>query len=129
MPKAKKPAPAPSAPRTVIQQVVTPEGTVEEVEVPAPPQAVVIPPEQLSQVVMFLENAFSAGTEPAVVAQTAKTIAPAHIPAIVQAIVTGGVDAFLDQVAGLNPTGPLAQQGGRTYLRRVAKALRGDTDE
>jgi hypothetical protein len=34
-----------------------------------------------------------------------------------------GVDAFLDQVAQLDSASPLAQQGGRSYVRKVAKVL------
>ena len=120
---------APAAPQMRTEMVVNPEtGEPQEVQVPVEPTppAVVIPPDKLALVKNMLEGAYNAGTDPAAVAQTAKTMAPGAIPAITQAIGTQGVDAFLDQMAAFDGNSPLAQQSGRNFLRKVAKALMGE---
>lgn len=125
--KPKQVAAPPAPPRTRTEVQVNPEtGEPQEVEVPITVPAVVIPPDKLGLVKQMLEGAFNAGTDPKAVAQTARTMAPGAIPVITQAIGTQGVDAFLDQMAAFDGNSPLAQQEGRNFLRKVAKALMGE---
>lgn len=123
------PAAPPRRPQVRTEVQVNPE-TGEPVEVQVAveegPPPVVIPPDKLALVKNMLEGAFTAGTDPRMVAQTAKTMAPGAIPAITQAIGSQGVDAFLNQMAAFDGNSPLAQQDGRNFLRKVAKALMGE---
>jgi hypothetical protein len=79
-----------------------------------------IDPGAIATVVSFMEGAFSRGTEPEVMAESIKTQVPGDVLSYIGA---HGVDAFLDQVASLPKTSPLAQQAGRNWVRKLAKAL------
>ncbi len=89
-----------------------------------------IPPDQVANVISYLERAFSAGHDPVIVAQSGKAILPADILSWIQghdSDATNGVDLFLSKVAKLPSTSPLATQGGRNWVRKVGKALVGGT--
>lgn len=68
----------------------------------------------------FMENAIKARTDPAIFAQTARNLIP---PSILSYMKEVGVDAFLNEVAHLDSSSPLATDHGRKFARQVAKFL------
>lgn len=95
--------------------VVGPDGVVE-------PELPEIDPATVTQVITMLENAFSGGQEPEIVAQS---FAP-HIPEEVKITLRDhGVDVFMSKVAKLQSSSPLSSQAGKNWLRKVAERLIG----
>lgn len=88
------------------------------------PQVQVRPPDddELKMAIKFLEGAMKANTDPAAVAQSAKSMVPRSILGYIQQV---GIDDFLNRVALLSPGSPLTDQVGRKYARDVSKALLG----
>lgn len=95
---------------------------------PPPPEQGQLP--QLDQgtvdlVVGYLERAFSAGTDPEIVAQSGRAQVPDDVLKAIRDL--GGVDAFLSKVAKLPASSPLmSSQTGRNWVRKVGKALVGE---
>lgn len=95
---------------------------------PPPPEQAQLP--QLDQatvdlVVGYLERAFSAGTDPEIVAQSGRAQVPDDVLKAIRDL--GGVDAFLSKVAKLPASSPLlSSQTGRSWVRKVGKALVGE---
>lgn len=89
---------------------------------PPPPE---IDPALISQMVVLLENAYSNGADPEIVARTAKPHVSDQMLTIIRDV--GGVDAFLSKVAKLPGSSPLlSSQAGRNWVRKVGKSLVGD---
>jgi hypothetical protein len=85
-----------------------------------------VDPGQVALVISFMERAFSANTDPIIMAQSSRSQVPPEILAWIQAHdtdQTSGVDLFLSKVAKLPGTSPLATQSGRNWVRKVGKAL------
>lgn len=81
-----------------------------------------VPPETIAKAVELLEKAFTGGQEPETVATSAKLLVPAEI---LNALRDVGPDIFMSKMARLPPTSPLANQQGRNWVRKVARALTG----
>ncbi len=93
----------------------------------APPAAPPIDPAVMSQMVVMLENAYSNGTDPDMVARTAKPHVSDSMLMLIRDV--GGVDAFLSKVAKLPGSSPLlSTQAGRNWVRKVGKGLVGDDE-
>lgn len=96
---------------------------------PAPTEApggeLGVDPEQVKAAITFMEGAFRSGTDPKIFAASVRNMVPGSVLSLIAA---HGVDEFFDKVAGLEATSPLAQQGGRVWARKVAKALVGTDD-
>jgi hypothetical protein len=91
----------------------------------APPPPPEIDPAVISQMVTLLENAYSNGADPEIVARTAKPHVTDEMLTIIRDV--GGVDAFLSKVAKLPGSSPLlSSQAGRNWVRKVGKSLVGD---
>lgn len=91
-------------------------------------QAPAVDPDAVKTLVSYLESAYSAGTDPALVAQSGRSFVPDEVMAWVQeqdTEKTSGVELFLAKVAKIPASSPLASQGGRNWLRKVGKALIG----
>lgn len=86
------------------------------------PSVPVIAPEQVQMAVSFLERAVQGGQDPETVAQGARTLVPDEI---IQAIRDLGVDGFMQKVAKVPGSSPLANQEGRNWVRKFGKALVG----
>lgn len=83
----------------------------------------------LKLIISQLEAAFGRDEDPNIVAQTAKAMIPPDILAWIRQHHTeqvAGVDLFMQKVAKLPGTSPLATQGGRNWLRKVGAALIGE---
>lgn len=93
-----------------------------------PPEVAALPeidPNDLKMVVGYLENACTAGTDPALVVQSFG----AHVPEPIRVAIRdlGGVDQFLIKVAKLPSSSPLlANQAGKNWVRKLGKALAGE---
>lgn len=93
-----------------------------------PPEVAALPeidPDELKMVVGYLENACTAGTDPALVVQSFG----AHVPEPIRVAIRdlGGVDQFLIKVAKLPSSSPLlANQAGKNWVRKLGKALAGE---
>lgn len=85
-----------------------------------------IPADQLERIKDMLERAFENGTEPEVVAQTAKAALAGREEIFTAVRQLGGVDQFLLKVANLPSTSPLLTQAGKNWVRKVSKALVGE---
>lgn len=97
-----------------------------EGEVAAAPEPAVMPvidPENAAKAIAFLETAYRGGADPVEFANSARTMVPQDIVNAIRAV---GVDRFLDQMAGLQGSSPLAMQAGRNWCRKVGKALIGE---
>ena len=79
-----------------------------------------VPPEQVAMAVSFLEQAFGKQTPPDEVATSVRMMIPAETSHAIAAV---GIDTFMNKVAKLPPTSPLATQKGRVWVREVAKLL------
>lgn len=99
---------------------------------PKPPKGQVPPraapeidPAIMQQMVVLLENAYSNGTDPEIVARSAKPHVTDQMLMLIRDV--GGVDAFLSKVAKLPGSSPLlSTQAGRNWVRKVGKGLVGD---
>jgi hypothetical protein len=110
------------------KMILRPDGKAVPIK-PAPqpgqPQLPQIPEETVAMVVGYLERAYSAGTEPEIVAQSARASVPEPILMAIRDV--GGVDAFLTKVAKLPSSSPLSMtQAGRNWVKKVGKALIGE---
>lgn len=79
-------------------------------------------------IISQLEAAFGRDEDPNIVAQSAKAMIPPDILAWIaqhHSEQASGVDLFMQKVAKLPGTSPLASQGGRNWLRKVGAALMG----
>jgi len=122
-------------------QVVTPQG-VQLTPVRKKPkvittdagQQVEVPPMDPADVrtlIGYLEAAFNGGQDPQILAQSARAMVPEPIIAWIKENTTAdvnGVDLFMRKVANLPGSSPLATLAGKKWLRKVGKALTGDTD-
>jgi hypothetical protein len=77
-------------------------------------------PEDVKLAITFMESAFTANTDAATFANSAKAMIPKNILTYMESV---GVDTFLNEVAVLEQGSPLRNQAGRTYMREVAKYL------
>lgn len=80
-------------------------------------------------IISQLEAAFGRDEDPDIVAQSAKAMIPPDILAWILQHHTeqvSGVDLFMQKVAKLPGSSPLATQGGRNWLRKVGAILIGD---
>lgn len=83
----------------------------------------------LKLIISQLEAAFGRDEDPNIVAQSAKAMIPPDILAWIRQHHTeqvSGVDLFMQKVAKLPGTSPLATQGGRNWLRKVGAILIGE---
>jgi uncharacterized coiled-coil protein SlyX len=104
--------------RTVVNIVEkTPQSAPGEVQLPQIDQAI------MQQIIRFLESAFEAQQEPAVVAQGARSRVPEEL---IAAIRDHGVDLVMSKMAQLQSTSPLSTQRGRVWVRDLGKALVGE---
>lgn len=81
---------------------------------------------QVGQVVAYMERAFASGQDPEIVARSSRALVPPEILAWIQehdSEAQSGVDLFITKVAKLPGNSPLAQMGGRNWIRKVGKAL------
>lgn len=104
----------------VIPATQNADGTVQPaIELPEVDEA------SVAQVVGYLEKAFSNRVEPAVVAQSGKSLVPEPILTWIRNNDgdVSGVDLFMSKVAKLPSTSPLATLAGQNWLRKVGKAL------
>jgi hypothetical protein len=92
-------------------------GQVEEQPIPA------IAPATVKIAVEFLESAFRNGQDPAEVATSVRSMVPTDVLTAIKQL---GIDGFLEKVARLDSTSPLANQAGRNWTRKLGKALLGD---
>ena len=83
-----------------------------------------IDPQVIAGAVSYMEAAVANNVPPATFAQSIRSQMP---PSLLDAIQKMGIDTFLEAL-GLSDGSPLATQVGRTYARKVARALAG-TDE
>ncbi len=81
--------------------------------------------DDVTMAVTFFETAYQGSQEPETVAESVRTMIPMDV---LRYMSRHGVDDLLDEVAGLESSSPLAQQGGRLWIRKVAKKLLGDGD-
>jgi hypothetical protein len=89
------------------------------------PQLPQIDPAVVTQVVGYLEGAFTNGTDPEIFARSAKPNVSDQMLMAIRDV--GGVDAFLSKVAKLPASSPLlSSQLGRNWVRKVGKVLVGD---
>ena len=94
-----------------------------EIEIPQ------VEPAQLALLISLLEQSFRRDEAPEIVAQTGKAQIPADILAWIRqhhSEQVSGVDLFMQKVAKLPGTSPLATQAGRNWLRKVGAALIGE---
>lgn len=70
--------------------------------------------------ITFMEGAIRNNTAPAIFAASARNLIP---PSILTYMREVGVDRFLNEVAHLDPSSPLATENGRKFARRVGKFL------
>lgn len=89
-------------------------------------------PDQVRQLISYLEHAYANNQDPAILAQSSRSMVPDNVLAFIRENTTAdmsGVDQFMRKVANLPGTSPLASLAGKTWLRKVGKALLGDTEE
>ncbi len=124
-------------------QTVTAQGQVQMVPVKKKPRVITtdagqqveappMEPGDVKQLVAYLESAYSGGQDAQVLAQSTRSMVPEPIIAWIKENTTAdsnGVDLFMRKVANLPSSSPLATQAGKNWLRKVGKALIGDTDE
>lgn len=87
-----------------------------------------VEPADVQKLVSYLESAYGASTDPALVAQSGRPFVPEEVMAWIReqdTEKTSGVELFLAKVAKIPASSPLASQGGRNWLRKVGKALVG----
>jgi hypothetical protein len=90
------------------------------------PPAPQLDPKDVERAVMFIEAAYKNGTDPGVLAASARNMLP---EAMLDYLKQVGVDHFLNNVAKIQTGSPLATTRGRTYVRQVATFLiSGSTD-
>lgn len=95
----------------------------QEIEVPK------IEEPTLKLIISQLEAGFGRDEDPNIVAQSAKAMTPPDILAWIRqhhSEQVSGVDLFMQKVAKLPGTSPLASQAGRNWLRKVGAALIGE---
>lgn len=100
--------------------VAGPDG--QQVEVPA------VDPEQLAQLISYLETAFRNDVDPQLVAQSGRGLVPPDVLAWLaqnDSEEHPGVDLFMGKVAKLPSSSPLASQAGKNWVRKVGRALIG----
>lgn len=88
--------------------------------------APIIDKNEVSVAVQFIEQAYKNGHPPETVAASARNLVP---KAILDHIKKMGVDSFLNEVADLSDSSPLATVAGRIYVRKIAKFLLEGTTE
>lgn len=82
---------------------------------------------EVAMALQYMEQAYRNGTDPAVVAASARNLVPMDIQRFIG---SKGVDVFLNDVAQLGGDSPLATVLGRQYARKVADFLmNGDSQE
>jgi hypothetical protein len=79
-----------------------------------------IPVTTIKVAVDFLESAFRGGQDPAEVATSVRSMIPADVLAAIREL---GIDGFLEKVAKLDGSSPLASQAGRNWSRKLGKSL------
>lgn len=95
-------------------------------EAGTPVEAPTVDPGQLNMLINQMEQAFRRDEDPRIVAQTGRTVVPAEILTWIRdndTEASSGLELFMQKVAKLPGTSPLATQGGRNWLRKVGKAL------
>lgn len=98
---------------------------------PAQPQAQGTPPpdldpESVKMAVRYIEGAFRNNTDPRIFAQSAIGSIPQPL---LNYLAQHGVDAFLNNVAKLEPGSPIATVAGRKFVKNVAAYLTGAATE
>jgi hypothetical protein len=89
-------------------------------------EAPTVDPAQLALLISYLEQAFRRDEAPEIVAQSGRAQIPPEILTWIRDNHTeqvAGVDLFMQKVAKLPSTSPLATQGGRVWIRKVGVAL------
>jgi hypothetical protein len=81
---------------------------------------------EVQTAISYLEQAYRNGTEPRIVAASARNLVPMDIQRFIG---SKGVDVFLNDVAQLSGDSPLATVLGRQYARKVADFLLNGTDQ
>jgi len=76
--------------------------------------------------IRYLENAYKARTEPAMVAASVANVVPADV---IHYIKEHGVDTFMANHATLDDGSPLRMTGGKHWLRELARRLTAEPDE
>jgi len=106
----------------VIPATVNPDGTQATPEIQLPE----IDAQALTNLIGYLERAYTNKMEPEIVAQSGKASVPEEILTWIRdhdTEQTSGVDLFLSKVAKLPASSPLSSQAGKNWIRRVGKAL------
>ena len=114
-------------PASMIARAQAARAAQEEAEAqPEGPPAPQLDPKDVERAVMFIEAAYKNGTDPGVLAASARNMLP---EAMLDYLKQVGVDHFLNNVAKIQTGSPLATTRGRTYVRQVATFLiSGSTD-
>jgi ribosomal protein L29 len=79
-----------------------------------------IPVTTIKVAVEFLESAYRNNQDPAEVATSVRSMIPADVLTAIREL---GIDGFLEKVAKLEGTSPLASQAGRNWSRKLGKSL------
>lgn len=107
-------------PRSYIEQMRERQAQSQAKSIPS------ISPIEVKTAVSFIEQAYRNGHPPETVAASARNLVPSKI---LDYIKSEGVDQFLNNVAKLDDSSPLATVAGRIYVRKIAKfLLEGTTD-
>jgi hypothetical protein len=77
-------------------------------------------PDEVKVAITFMESAFTAGTDAATFASSARAMIPQDILKYMESV---GVDTFLSEVAVLEQGSPLRNQAARAYMQEVGKYL------
>jgi len=93
---------------------------------PGEPAPIKLDPADVKRAVSFMESAVGNGTDPETFARSARNMVP---EALLFYLKQQGVDAFLNNVAQLETSSPLATVAGRVWVRQVAKYLLEGTTE
>lgn len=81
-----------------------------------------LPPDTIRTAITYLERAFEGGQDPAVVAQSARTLVPNDI---IVAIRDHGIDVFMTKIAKIPVNSSLSSQEARNWVRKFGTALVG----
>jgi flagellar biosynthesis/type III secretory pathway chaperone len=79
-----------------------------------------IPVTTIKAAVDFLESAYRNSQDPSEVATSVRSMIPADVLTAIREL---GIDGFLEKVAKLEGTSPLASQAGRNWSRKLGKSL------
>jgi len=79
-----------------------------------------IPVTTIKVAVDFLESAYRNNQDPSEVATSVRSMIPADVLTAIREL---GIDGFLEKVAKLEGTSPLASQAGRNWSRKLGKSL------